>query len=782
MRLLLSFLLTASAAVLLMPVSGQNVPIGAWKDYLSYQNNLKICEGQNVLYCTSIAGVFSFNLNDNSIEKYNRLTGLSDVSTSVARYNAATNSVVIGYNDGNIDILQNGQVTNLPALYTAVVQGSKTINDIYSKGDTAYLCCGQGILQMDVSQSIILNSFNLSASGSAINVSGVAALNDSIFAATDSGIYKAPAPWSASNPNLNTYQSWQKTGTKILPAGIYNAIVSFRDSIFVNFSDYKTHNKGGSDTMYSYSSGVWKRSGYIYKDQLNSLETSNGNMLISMPDNIKEINSNGTVANDIFAYNDQTFVNPMDGITDANGNIWVADGQHGLVETTANLNGIFYYPPGPYSNDVTDIAVENNNIWITPGGYNQSHGNDWISNIGVSSYQNNDWYRLRNGCFDINCIAVDPSDPYHAFAGSWNNGLLEYRNNRIVNVYTDTNSTLVTTYIDPAVRVGALGYDTLNNLWVACSNANSNYLSVMKPGAVWQSFDFSSVPSVQQLLTPVITQLLVTKSNAKWMIINGKGILVYQDNGTYAQPNASNSILITTAKGNGDLPSSNIYSMAEDQNGSVWVGTDQCVVVFYSPDNVLDGNHDWDADSIYVTQNGYTQVLMQSQTTTAIAVDGANRKWLGTAGGGIFLMSADGTQQIYNFTTSNSPLISNNINCITINPINGEVLIGTDQGVVSFRSTAIGANSQFTNVYAFPNPVPHGYDGVIAITGLTANCDVKITTINGEIVYHTTSLGGQAIWPGTNMSGERVQSGVYLAFCNSQDGSQSSITKILFLN
>ncbi len=770
-------LIIAWVSVTLSTAIGQNVPIGDWKDYLSYQSNLKISEGQNTLYCTSLAGVFSYNLNDNSIQKFNRVTGLSDVSTSVARFNSNTNSLVIGYADGNIDILNNGQVTNVPALYTEVLEGSKTINDIYFRGDTAYLSCGQGILEMDINQQIILNTFNLSSSGSAMNVSGVTILGDSIFAAADSGVYKA----SMLNPNLNTFQSWRKTGANILPPGIYNCITSYRDSIFVNFSNHLTHNKG-SDTIYSYSNGGWKRSGYGSGGQVNSLESTYGNLLISMNSNVTEVNSNGMVVNGIYAYNTQTFSEPKDALTDANGNIWIADAAHGLVESNANLSGTYYYPSGPFSNAVTSMAIQNNNIWITPGGYNQSHGNDWINNIGVSYYQNNNWYRIINKCFDINCIVTDPKDASHAFAGSWANGVLEYRNNQIVNLYNGSNSTLVPTYLDTDIRVGALGYDTLGNVWVACSNASSNYLSVLKPGGVWQAFDFSSVPSVQQVQNPVITQMLVTKSNAKWMIISGMGILVYQDNGTFGQPNAGNAILINTTKGNGDLPSSDVSAMAEDQNGSIWVGTNACVVVFYSPDNVLDGNHDWDADSVYVTQNGYTQVLMQNQTTTAIAVDGANRKWIGTAGGGVFLMSADGTQQIYNFTTANSPLISNNINCININPINGEVFIGTDQGIVSFRSTATGSYSSFTNVYAYPNPVPHGYDGVIAITGLVANSDVKITTINGQIVYHTTSLGGQAIWPGTNMSGERVQSGVYVAFCNSPDGTQSCITKILFLN
>lgn len=758
-----------------LAADGQNVPIGQWKDYFSYQQNLKVSLGPNIIYCTSLSGVFSYNLGDNSIEKYNRVNGLSDVSTSVARFDPAAGYVLVGYADGNIDVIQGNQVVNVPSLSADVLQGSKTINDICFNGGYAYLSCGQGILQFDMSQDIIQNTFNLSSSGNPVNVYGAVIIGDSIYAVTANGVYSGNL-----GSNLNTFQNWNKFTSPLLPQGIYNSIAVSEGKVFVNYSNLLTKNKGNSDTVYTYQNGVWTKCNYANGAQVNSIESSNGYVVLALSNDVKVLDASGNPVNDIYAYSNSINAQPQDATADAQGNIWIADGAHGLVESNGNWSGTSYYPPGPFSNFVTAIAVANNNLWITPGGYNQSGNNEGINNIGVSAYLNQSWYRILNNMRDINCIVVDPANSAHAFSGSWGDGIIEYTNNQIVNVYNASNSALTPTFVDPDIRVGGLGFDTNGNLWATCANASSKYLSVMKRGGSWQAFDFGAVSGVG--IGSFIVELMVTQSNAKWMVENGSGILVYQDNGTFAQPNASNSILMTTAKGNGKLPSGNIFSMAEDKNGAVWVGTDQCVVVFYTPDNVLDGNHDWDADSVYVTQNGYTQVLMQNQVTTAIAIDGANRKWLGTASGGVFLMSADGTQQIYNFTTANSPLISNNINCITINPKNGEVLIGTDLGIVSFRSTATEPDSNFNHVYAFPNPVPHGYDGMVAITGLVANTDVKIATINGEIVYHTTSLGGQAIWNGTNMNGERVKTGVYLVFCSSPDGSLSTVTKLLFLN
>jgi ligand-binding sensor domain-containing protein len=233
--------------------------------------------------------------------------------------------------------------------------------------------------------------------------------------------------------------------------------------------------------------------------------------------------------------------------------------------------------------------------------------------------------------------------------------------------------------------------------------------------------------------------------------------------------------------GIGNLPEDQVLSMAEDLDGEMWLGTLQGLVVCYAPQNIFDGGN-YDAQPVLFEEDGVVQRLLGSEQVTAIAVDGANKKWFGTQNAGVFYTSEDGTETIYHFTRENSPLLSNGILDITIDNESGEVFFGTAEGIVSFRNAATTGNDDFVNVYAYPNPVRPDHNGPIFIRGLATNAQVKITDVAGNIVYETVAEGGQAIWYGTNLNGDRVASGVYIANMNNDDGSLRAVTKILIIN
>ena len=231
---------------------------------------------------------------------------------------------------------------------------------------------------------------------------------------------------------------------------------------------------------------------------------------------------------------------------------------------------------------------------------------------------------------------------------------------------------------------------------------------------------------------------------------------------------------VSTGAGSGNLPSENVKSLALDRDGQMWVGTDKGVVVFDNPNAVFSGKN-FDA---------YTPVferrrLLGNEIITSIAIDGGNRKWMGTRNG-IFLFNPDGTELVSNFNEKNSPLPSNEISYITAELNTGEVYIRTPKGMVSYRGTATEGilKQDESGVKVFPNPVRPDFDGTIGIEGLVENAFVKITDIAGNLVFETRANGGTAIWNGNTLSGGRVKTGIYLIFSANAKGEETLVSRL----
>jgi hypothetical protein len=379
-------------------------------------------------------------------------------------------------------------------------------------------------------------------------------------------------------------------------------------------------------------------------------------------------------------------------------------------------------------------------------------------------------------------LAIDPGNSRHVFIGSKGNGLLEMLNGLPVATYRDTNSTLQVGIGNPTqCQVVGMGYDSESNLWMLNSLA-AQPLNVFTRDGNWHAF---SLPGISG--APLFGDLTVDSYGQKWVNIIGNnaplgsGLMVFSDNGTLDDNTDDKTRFFTTGVGNGNLPSTDIRAITEDLENEIWLGTGKGIAVIYSPSSALTADN-YDAQQVLIKQDGINQYLLESEVVTAIAVDGANRKWIGTESGGLFLMSADGTKQIRNFNEQNSPLLSNYIIALAIDQKTGEVYIGTNRGLISYKSDAIEGDGACNDVLVYPNPVRENYDGPVAIKGLVPNGNVKITDVSGNIVYETTSLGTQAVWYGKNFNGEKVHTGVYLVFSTDEEGKNTCVTKLLFIN
>ncbi|HEY0978599.1 MAG TPA: two-component regulator propeller domain-containing protein, partial [Flavobacteriales bacterium] len=555
----------------------------------------------------------------------------------------------------------------------------------------------------------------------------------------------------------------------------------------VNFS-----NSAGTDTVYYREQGPWQRFSGVYG-------TSNKQLHVPLSGDRLTVTHNGFVRQ----FNDQLqevafwdgvagqSLQPAAAVARSGGGSWVASSGHGLARLGMGGPGEAFYPNGPKNSSVYRMGSSGGEVYVGTGGVANNWGNYFLK-YGVHRFKENTWSttdRSNDPLFatgantfggtvnDMMGVAVDPDDPDHVFVGSWDEGVVELRNGSVVQIHNPTNSSLQYIPIsaaEGAVQVAGLTFDRDDNLWVTNSNCTSP-ISVRQKNGTWRAFNPGSAVSGNTLLSDIV----VDDNGYKWMVRpRGSGLLVFDDGGTLGDTGDDRYKALNTSEGSGKLPSADVFSVAVDQDGEVWVGTGKGVAVFYNPFSVFD-NSGGDAQQVLLEQDGNYQLLLETESVSAIAVDGGDRKWLGTQNAGVFLVSADGTELLEHFTADNSPLPGNNIVSIAIDGVTGEVFLGTDQGIVSFRGTATEGGEDAECASVFPNPVRETYTGPVAITGLMRDSDVRVTDVAGNLVYRTTSLGGQAIWPATDLNGQRVSTGVYLILASDASGTYSCNTKVV---
>lgn len=753
----------------------QGVGIGQWRDHLPYNKCIAVTEGNNNIYCATPYSVFYYDKEDNSIHRLTKVTGLSDIGVSAINYNKDLNALVIAYSNTNIDIIQDGRIINVSDIKRKQILGNKTINNIEFIGKDAFLSCGFGIVVLDIEKNEIKDTYYIGPEGSQINVFDLSfsEYDSVIYAATEAGVYSA----SYNNNNLANYESWTLQ-TGIDSSAQYNFITYFNEKIIVN----KNSGSANSDTIYYFDGSNWDIFPLDFQSTRRNLGSSDSRLLVSSYGRTDVFDENFDRLLIIYAPSSKQ-IYPQDAIIDKEDYFWIADRYAGLVKVwDGGWKGDFILPNGPSSQNVFSLNSSGDDIWVAAGGRSTIWGT--IYNRGIFSFKDEIWNTIDqsdnpelDSIVAFVDIAIDPSNRNHIFSPTWGFGLCEFQNGILTNIYNETNSSLqaFSTAGTPQVRLGGVCYDSHHNLWVSNSNVDS-VLSVKQPGKDFQAFYLGSSSTNTE-----IGELIVDSWDQKWILMRYNNILVFDDNNTLNNPYDDLVKRLDGRDGNGTIPGSHVFSIAEDLDGEIWIGTDEGVSVIYSPGNVFTGG-DFDAQKILVEEGGYAQYLLESESVTAIAVDGANRKWFGTDRAGVFLMSDDGTEQLLHFTEENSPLLANSITSITINNVTGEVFIGTANGIISYKGTATAGGSTNEEVYAYPNPVREGYNGTIAIKGLVSNADIKITDVSGNLIYSTKAEGGQAVWNGKNFDGRKASTGVYLVFISNEDGSETIVTKILFIN
>ncbi len=751
--------------------------IGQWRTHLPYGRIIDVAIASDLIYAATPYDLITYRKEDGKITIFDKVKGLNDLGISKIAYDKKSKQLVVAYTDANIDLIDTHQnVINVPDIFNKEMPGIKTIHNIYFKDQYAYLACSFGIVVLDVKRHEIKDTYYIGPDGRARDVQDITSNDTALFAATAKGIYY----WNLHNTNPADYQQWH-LDTR-LPVQNYNLITSFAGKIYANYLS----SGWDGDTLYVYNGTRWHYflpGNHWRHFQLNA----EGNTLFVV--NRYWVEGFDETGKSIFYVNKAGIngIEPLAARGDPNDFVWIGTKFQGLLKTqNKNNNQELIQPDGPASTKVFALDSRGNDVWVASGGY-QSNWAKSYNHDGVFLFQDGIWKtfdKKNTPAFDTItdpvCVKVNPYDPTTAYVGTFQEGVMKFKDGKLVSIFSKDNSSLLPTWaISDYVYVSGLGFDSKGNLWVANSSAK-NILSVMKPDGSWKSFYLGN-----RLSNIDIGSLMVDANDNIWIKKRRDGmVIVFNDNGTIDNTSDDQVKILGSVRGYGNIQGSTVYSFATGNDGEVWVGTDKGINVFYSPESIFQPGADFDAQQILVPRNdgtGLADILLVTEKVTAIAVDGGNRKWVGTQRAGVFLFSPDGLKEIHHFTTENSPLLSNTITGITIDK-NGEVFIGTDKGLISYRSTATPGNQTYSDVYAYPNPVRENYTGLIAIKGLVTHASVKITDVHGNLVYETKAEGGQAVWNGYTFHHEHVSTGVYLVFVTNDDGTQSMVTKILVIH
>lgn len=757
-------------------VLAANFNTTGWKTYLSYNNTNSVEESNDQVFVVAEGSLYTYGKEDNSIKQYYKGNGLNDNTISLIRYNKQTKSLLIIYDNSNIDILEGGVATNLPYLSTSTSIRDKQINSVLVNDEYAYLSTAFGIVVINMAKKEIKDTYKLS-----LNITSCAIQNGNIYASTtnkaevSSGII-----YASLKENLLDKANWKPYGlSNLSDSHTISAIASFKNTLFYLVSQQGIFYENNGELSLIINSSTLKYMKVI-GEKLACIDNSRV-FIVSDTQKFDQINLS---INDISTYQTDKY--------------WIAEGSKGLRSIQRKGSNSFealnepIILDGPYSNSAFDIVCKNDKVYMIIGGKDLLNGKRFDKGGYILTYDYDKWsfidpkeaqkkLNLPRNPRDYTSIAVttDDSNDEIVYASSMGDGVIQYKNGTPVQSYNEKNAFKETAggYGSGYCYIDGLAFDKNGNLWMTSSEVNHAVLVLDKAGA-WHRLDIEQLRGVY-----TINDILITSTNDKWIYVprNTPKLVMIPNSESLDEVSSYEFTTLIDTDGK-ELTPSNYTCVAEDKDGYIWVGTNRGAVYFTKP-RISSAE---DKAATRCTRVKYTNeetgnlaYFLDNVVVTTLKVDAGNRKWIGTKGNGVYVLDNDNETIVYQFNTTNSPLLSDNIYDIEINDKTGEVFIGTDKGLNSYQGEASEGKSDYSEIYAYPNPVRPEHMDKVTIVGLMDNSNVKITDLNGNIIYQTKSLGGQAIWNCRSANGSRVATGVYLVLASTEEASESVVTKII---
>ena len=753
-----------------------------WNGHYSYHNSIDTSIGNGKIFTASENAIYIYSTQDDQLSIITTIDGLSGDFISNIYYSTNFNKLIIGYENGLIQIVDFNN-DNILTIYdiiekTTIPPNKKKINEFTEVDNIIYISTDYGVSLYDLNSLEFGDSLFIGEGGTQQQVNQTI-INDNFLYAV------LPDFGGIKRVNLDldiiNYQNWE-----LVYSGDFDFILNIDDSfVFTNENNVFFNENGTFSQVISLSQTIKK------------IVINEGKIIITSEDKIFIYDTNFNLINSsIISSNFNTNFNSSELY---NNYIYVATSSKGLLKI--NINNIqqnySILPAGPLDNNVFSISSLYGSLWATFGDYTSTYNPYPLARKGFSHWSDEYWNNINydsipENAVNLNNISINPFNLNNIFISSYHGGLLEISDESL-SLFDQLNSGLESLISNEtnynSVRISGSNFDDSGTLWLMNSRVDNPLKSFNLDTNQWSSYDFTQIIPDGFNDELGFSDIVIGSNGTKWIGGLNSGLIGFNEN--------AGNPLIKRINDNdvGNLPSPYVKSLAMDNNNHLWIGTIKGLRVLYNTSNFFDANVS--TQQIVIEEDGIYKELLEQQFISDIKVDGSNNKWVGTIGSGLFYFSQNGQQTIYHFTKNNSPLPSNNINDIALDFVNGLVFIATDKGLVSFDSGGSTTSSTLNESYVYPNPVRPSFNmniEKIKISGITEDINIKITDISGNLVAEANSNvnnryngfnleidGGIAYWNGKNLANNSVSSGVYIVMLSDLDSYDTKILKIMII-
>lgn len=742
-----------------------------WIGHFSYANIKDIVRSENNLYVAAENAVFKYDIASQAIETYTTIDGLSGEFISVIHYSEQNNVIIVGYKNGLINLIskEDGeikvrQIVDIVEKQT-IAPDKKTINHFYEHDNKLYISTDFGITVFDLNRLEFGDTYFIGQGGSESRISQTTVSNSYIYASSpDWGIRRG----RIDDRNLIDFNNWD-----LVTSGNFLGIEKLGDDLYVASLDNnvsRLNNNGSLLTVRNFQSPIKQ---FRNQDEALIITTTSG---------IYAYANGFNLIQELTSANGQSL--ELDSGIAFDNNFYLGTIEDGLlIAAFGNQSATQILPNGPIRNRPFGLDTTAGQLWVVFG-ETTIHFNPYpLTRYGVSQLKDSVWNNISyeslsravGGKEPTNLMkaTINPNNPEEVYMSSFQKGLLKLENGEPTILYDETNSPLerINLGADAGIRIYGSAFDRDGNLWFVQSRTDKGLIR-LSPEGQFRKVDLSNFIA-DPASEIALTKLVISREGYVFFGSYGNGLFGYD-------PNRQIINKIGENQGNGNLPSHNVRALAVDMQNRLWVGTLRGLRLIHSPAAFFDGGLR-DSQPIIIMENGVPQELMYQQSITAIEVDGSNNKWIATASSGVFYVTPNGQETLLRFNKDNSPLPSNNVQDVAIDPETGMVYFATTQGLVAYKGTATAPRNTLERLRAFPNPVRPGFQGFVTIDGLTSQANVKITDVAGNLVYETTSQGGSIQWDTTAFGKYKVRSGVYFIMVATEDDQETKVAKVMII-